>query len=115
MFTVQYGWTVSPLEFPKGGEVMSMEIVHEVHDIVRDFISESSVAITDEEIIQRRKNRSLALAALDAERAEHVKQIADLEHRIKEWEREYNKLQQRIAELEAQIPWDTVQDNKERP
>ena len=23
MFTVQYGWTVSPLEFPKGGNAMN--------------------------------------------------------------------------------------------
>ena len=74
-------------------------------DIVRDFISESSVAITDEEIIQRRKNRSLAFAALDAERAEHAGHIVDLEQHIKaldiRWDkREYAK---EVADLKKEL------------
>ena len=76
-------------------------------DIVRDFISENSVAITDEEILQRRKDKSLALAALDAERAEHAKEVADLKKQLEVARESLSWYEKRDIMRQTGLPCDT--------
>jgi len=66
-------------------------------DVVRDRLVTVIGMIKRGEVLDYGSSLSLigAVKALDAERAEHAMQVADLEHRIKEWEREYDKLQER--------------------
>jgi len=69
-------------------------------DVVREFISDCQVGESEADIEQ-------ALAALDAERAEHAKEVDDLKkwrivHRL-----EIEKLEQEIADLRQQL---TIRD-----
>ncbi len=80
MFTLTYWWSIRPLEFPKGGKTMS-ELAR--YDLVlcdgesgrcRAYLT----AEDDGEYVVYKEHKT----ALDRERAEHAKEIADLQRRL---------------------------------
>jgi predicted nucleic acid-binding Zn-ribbon protein len=65
-------------------------------NIVREFIKAPVVVITDEEILQRREDKSLALAAYDAERDEHAVENSRLRQEVASLQEIISDLKQKI-------------------